>query len=69
MTSRSVFTSAAAIILSLGLSSTGTMESQQVSTPAPGGPGRDFIVRIDPPVAGQFLHVLVSGNWPPSRHR
>lgn len=51
MTSRSVFRSATAIALSLGLSSTGAMESQQVSTPPSGGAGRDFIVRIDPPAA------------------
>jgi hypothetical protein len=30
------------------------MESQQVSTPPPGGAGREFIVRIDPPVAASF---------------
>jgi hypothetical protein len=51
MTTRSVLTCATAIFLAAGLSATGAMQSQQLSTPPPGAAGRDFIVRIDPPVA------------------
>ena len=51
MTARSVSTCATAIALAVGLSAAGSMQSQQSSTQPPGAAGRDFIVRIDPPVA------------------
>ena len=47
MTARSVVTCATAIALAVGLSATGSMQSQQSSTPPPGAAGAEDLAAAD----------------------